>query len=255
MKPNFPLEDIYECGACSGGIAPPFPFSMAFQPIVDIRKQRVFAFEALVRGPDGESAHSVLSRINADNIYAFDQSCRVRAIETSAQLGLIESGAALSINFYPGAVYRPETCIRATLAAAHRVTFPIDRLIFEVTEGEQVLDREHLKHVLEEYRRQRFRSAIDDFGAGYAGLNLLAEFQPDIVKIDLDLVRDIDTRTVARKIVSALVALCRDLGVTVIAEGIETRAEFAVLEAIGVNLFQGYLFAKPGFQHLPNPVF
>lgn len=243
------------CGDCVDGIAPPFPFAMAFQPILDVANHRVFAYEALVRGPNGESAGSVLSRIDAANIYAFDQSCRIRAIETSAQLGLIESGADLSINFYPGAVYRAETCIKATLAAARRVTFPTDRLIFEVTEGEKVVDRAHLRGILEEYRRNRFRSAIDDFGAGYAGLNLLAEFQPDIIKIDLDLVRDIDTKTVARKIVAAVVRLCRDLDIEIIAEGIESRAEFEILQAMGITLFQGFLFAKPGFQSLPKAQF
>lgn len=254
MTPSISTRES-ECGDCAGGVAPPFPFAMAFQPIVDIANRRIFAYEALVRGPGGESAGSVLSRIDATNIYAFDQSCRIRAIETSAQLGLIESGAALSINFYPGAVYRPETCIKATLAAARRVTFPTDRLIFEVTEGERVVDRAHLRGILEEYRRNQFRSAIDDFGAGYAGLNLLAEFQPDIIKIDLDLVRDIDTKIVTRKIVAAVVALCRDLDIEIIAEGIETHAEFEVLQAMGVTLYQGFLFAKPGFQSLPKPQF
>jgi EAL domain-containing protein (putative c-di-GMP-specific phosphodiesterase class I) len=228
---------------------------MAFQPIVDIRDQSIFAFEALVRGPDGQSAASILSQIDSANIYAFDQSCRVRAIETAAQIGLLDMAAGLSINFFPGAVYRPETCIRATLAAAHRVSFPTERLIFEVTEGERVVDRGHLKSILEEYRRNQFRSAIDDFGAGYAGLNLLAEFQPDIIKIDLELVRDIDTKPVGRKIVAAVVGLCRELGIEVIAEGIETRAELAVLEAMGIDLFQGYLFAKPGFKSLPTAQF
>jgi EAL domain-containing protein (putative c-di-GMP-specific phosphodiesterase class I) len=228
---------------------------MAFQPIVSLREQRVFAFEALVRGPGGEGAGSVLSQVNADNIYAFDQSCRVKAIETAAQLGLAETGAALSINFIPGAVYRPETCIRATLAAAGRVGFPRDRLIFEVTEGEKVVDRAHLRGILEEYRRHNFRSAIDDFGAGYAGLNLLAEFQPDIIKIDLELVRDIDTKPVGQKIVAAMVGLCRDLAIEIIAEGVETRGELSALQAMGVDLFQGYLFAKPGFKSLPTPQF
>jgi len=250
-----PPDDTLDCGDCRGGVAPPFPFAMAFQPIVNIRDQTIFAFEALVRGPEGQSASSVLAKVDSRNIYAFDQSCRVRAIETSAQLGLVESGAALSINFFPGAVYRPETCIRATLAAAHRVMFPTDRLVFEVTEGEKIVDRRHLKGILEEYRRNLFRSAIDDFGAGYAGLNLLAEFQPDIIKIDLELVRDIDTKPVGRTIVAAVVKLCRDLNIKVIAEGVETGAELAVLDAMGIDLFQGYLFAKPGFNSLPKPVF
>jgi len=228
---------------------------MAFQPIVDLRTRRIYAFEALIRGPSGEGAGSVLAQVNPQNLYAFDQSCRIRAIETAGQLGLIESGAALSINFLPGAVYKPETCIKATLAAAVRVDFPPELLIFEVTEGEKIVDRDHLRNILEEYRRQRFRSAIDDFGAGYAGLNLLAEFQPDIIKIDMDLVRGIHERPVARKVVLAMVNLARELGIDIIAEGIETQGELAVLVEMGVHLFQGYLFAKPGFQSLPKPVF
>lgn len=243
------------CGDCAGGIAPPFPYEMAFQPIVSLRTRTVFAFEALVRGPAGEGAGSVLSQITPDNIYAFDQSCRVKAIETAAELGLVATGAALSINFIPGAVYQPEACIRATLAAATRVGFPRDRLIFEVTEGEKVVDRAHLRGILEEYRRHNFRSAIDDFGAGYAGLNLLADFQPDIIKIDLELVRDVDTKPVGQKIVAAMVGLCRDLAIEVIAEGVETEAELRTLQAMGIDLFQGYLFAKPGFKTLPEPRF
>ena len=241
------------CGDCAGGISAPFPYEMAFQPIVDLRDRSIFAFEALVRGPAGEGAGSVLAQVTADNMYAFDQSCRVKAIETAEALGLAVSGAALSINFIPGAVYQPAACIKATLAAAKRVGFPRDKLIFEVTEGEKVVDRAHLRGILEEYRRHHFRSAIDDFGAGYAGLNLLAEFQPDIIKIDLELVRDIDTRPVAQKIVAAMVGLCRDLAIEVIAEGVETEAELGVLRAMGIDLFQGFLFAKPGFKSLPVP--
>ena len=243
------------CGDCAGGISAPFPYEMAFQPIVDLRDRSIFAFEALVRGPAGEGAGSVLAQVTADNMYAFDQSCRVKAIETAEALGLAVSGAALSINFIPGAVYQPAACIKATLAAAKRVGFPRDKLIFEVTEGEKVVDRAHLRGILEEYRRHHFRSAIDDFGAGYAGLNLLAEFQPDIIKIDLELVRDIDTRPVAQKIVAAMVGLCRDLAIEVIAEGVETEAELGVLRAMGIDLFQGFLFARPGFKSLPVPSF
>lgn len=243
------------CGACADGIKQPFAFEMAFQPIVDLARNSLFAFEALVRGPNGEGAGSVLSRLDANNLYAFDQSCRIKAIETASEIGLVGTGASLSINFIPGAVYRPETCIRATMAAARRVSFPTSQLIFEVTEGEKVADRAHLRGILEEYRRQGFRSAIDDFGAGYAGLNLLAEFQPDIIKVDMELVRDIDRRPTARKIVDAIVRLSQDLGITILAEGVESRAELAVLRAMGIDLLQGYLFAKPGFRTLPVPQF
>jgi EAL domain-containing protein (putative c-di-GMP-specific phosphodiesterase class I) len=250
-----PDKAVTGCEACADGIRQPFAFEMAFQPIVDLAHNRIFAFEALVRGPNGEGAGSVLSRVDATNLYAFDQSCRIRAIETASEIGLVATGAALSINFIPGAVYRPETCIRATMAAARRVSFPTAQLIFEVTEGEKVADRSHLRGILEEYRRQGFRSAIDDFGAGYAGLNLLAEFQPDIIKVDMELVRDIDRRPTARRIVEAVARLGQDLGIAVLAEGIESRAELAVLRAMGIDLLQGYLFAKPGFRTLPMPQF
>ena len=141
------------------------------------------------------------------------------------------------------------------MAAARRVSFPTSQLIFEVTEGEKVADRAHLRGILEEYRRQGFRSAIEAFGAGYAGLNLLAEFQPDIIKVDMELVRDIDRRPTARRIVEAVARLGQDLGIAVLAEGIESRAELAALRAMGIDLLQGYLFARPGFRTLPMPQF
>lgn len=226
---------------------------MAFQPIIDIGTGRVYAYEALVRGPNGESAGQILAQVNDDNRYSFDQSCRVKAIELAAKLGLPATGAHLSINFLPNAVYQPAACIRATVEAAQRVDFPLDRLIFEVTEGEKVKDRAHLASIVTEYRRRGLRTAIDDFGAGYAGLNLLAEFQPDLLKIDMDLTRDIDKSRVKQVIVGSIVSVCRQLDLTVIAEGIETGDELKTLTGLGITLFQGYLFAKPAFEALPVP--
>ena len=103
-----------------------------------------------------------------------------------------------------------------------------------------------------EYKRIGFMTAIDDFGAGFAGLNLLADFQPDIVKLDMALTRGIDSDRVRRAIVSGIVRLCDELGIRVIAEGIETPAECLTLRDEGVTLFQGYLFARPGFEDLPK---
>ena len=93
-----------------------------------------------------------------------------------------------------------------------------------------------------------FRTAIDDFGAGYAGLNLLAEFQPDIIKIDMDLVRDINSNKAKQAIVSGIVFICKQLNIKVLAEGIETKAERDFLLNTGISLLQGYLFCKPAFQ-------
>lgn len=243
------------CGACRDGHAFDIEFSMAFQPIVDLRSKGIFAYEALVRGPNGEPAASILARVDDRNRYGFDQACRVRAVELAAALGLPATGAGLSINFSPGAVYHPETCLRPTLRAAERLRFPLDRLIFEVTEGERVGDPAHLVSIIEAYRRHGFRTAIDDFGAGYAGLNLLAEFQPDLIKIDMELTRGIDSRPVARTIVAAVVEACRRLDIAVVAEGIETAAEARTVQELGIPLMQGFLFARPGFEELPAPAF
>lgn len=240
------------CGACSEGIAPPFPFTMAFQPVVDLAAGRVYAYEALVRGPEGQSAASVLGQVTVANRYAFDQSCRIKAITLASELGLLGSDANLSINFLPGAMYRPENCIRATLAAARRYGVPQDRLIFELTENEEITDYDHLGRIFDVYRAQRFRTALDDFGAGYSGLSLLAQFRPDVVKIDMALIRGLDSDARRATIVRGMVEICRELGTQVVAEGVETAAELAALREIGVSLFQGFLFAKPGFQQLPQ---
>ena len=251
---NYISERLVEndvCGACAEGISAPFPFTMAFQPVVDLTNSCVYAYEALVRGPAGESAASVLSQVTTHNRYAFDQSCRMKAIELASRLGLGRSGTALSINFIPGAMYRPENCVRATLAAARRHRFPVNRLIFELTENEEITDYNHLESIFRVYRSNKFRTALDDFGTGYSGLSLLARFHPDVVKIDMSLIRGIDTETRRHAIVGGIVQICRTLSVNIVAEGVETRRELASLRDLGISLFQGYLFAKPGFEALP----
>jgi EAL domain-containing protein (putative c-di-GMP-specific phosphodiesterase class I) len=239
------------CSGCRNGIGAPFDFSMAFQPIVDLAAGRIYAYEALVRGPQGQPAQSVLSKVTVENRYSFDQSCRVRAIDLASRLGVQGTGASLSINFIPGAMYNPESCVRATLAVARRCALPLDRLIFELTEQEEVTDFDHLGRIFETYRSHQFRTAIDDFGTGYSSLQLLADFRPDTIKIDMSLVRGIGADSRREAIVRALTGLARDLAVAVVAEGVETRAELDALRTAGIKLFQGYFFAKPAFERLP----
>ena len=241
------------CQGCRDGGSFTLPFSMAFQPIVDVVTGTTFAHEALVRGPNGEGAHTVLSVVDGTNRYAFDQQCRVKAIETAARLGLTDDGACLSINFMPNAVYEPRACIRLTLDAANRTGFPPDRIIFEFTETER-LDTAHLLNILKTYKAIGFKTAIDDFGAGYAGLQLLAQFQPDIVKIDMELVRGIDADRIKRSILRHTMRLLEELAITPLCEGVETTGELAALQDLGVRLVQGYLLAKPSFESFVTPV-
>ncbi len=249
-----PSDDLASprCTACAtrGKSAFRTAFTMAFQPIYDTDTGAIFAHEALLRGPDGASAGTILDQVTAENRYSFDQSCRVKAIELAARLGMTES---LSINFMPNAVYNPDHCIQATLWAADRHDFPIENIVFEFTEGELVRDVEHLKNIVARYKARGFRTALDDFGAGFAGLSLLAEVQPDIIKIDMALVRGIDADPVRREIVGSIKGLCDRLGIATIAEGIETEGELAVLTDLGITLIQGYLLARPQFEALADP--
>lgn len=235
------------CEGCTGSPELNFSFEYAYQPIVDLRDHSIFAHEALVRGPNGEGAFSVLNQVTDQNRYRFDQSCRVRAIAGAAQLGMAER---LSINFLPNAVYRPELCIRSTLGAARLHNFPIENLIFETLETEHVDNHAHLQNILREYREFGFMTAIDDFGAGYSGLSLLANFQPDLIKLDMDLIRNIHRDRPRQAIVRGIVSMCMELGVTVIAEGIEQAEERDFLADCGIFLMQGYWFAKPAFKAL-----
>ena len=239
------------CRECRSGEGLGFDFSMAFQPIVDVETGSVFAYEALVRGAEGQPALSVLDRVTDANRYAFDQRCRVKAIEVAVRAGLMATPARLSINFLPNAVYSPEACIQLTLATAAAERLPLDRIIFEFTENEKMVDPDHVANIVAAYRRMGFSTAIDDFGAGYSGLNLLASFQPDLIKLDMALIRGLDGSARRRTIVGALVTMGAQLGVCVIAEGIETPEELSALRQIGVRYVQGYLFARPGFECLP----
>lgn len=236
------------CSNCADEVGLEFDFTMAFQPIVNCADQTIFGYEALVRGLNNESAYSVISRVNDDNRYTFDQLCRVKAIALAAQLDI---RSILSINFLPNAIYRPELCIRTTLEAARTYNFPIEKIMFEFTEVEKIEDSNHIKRIVEYYQSLGFKTATDDFGSGHSGLNLLADFQTDIIKLDMALVRNIHEDNVRQSIVINCLNMFRDLGITPLAEGIETIEEFVWLRDAGVELMQGYLLARPGFESLP----
>ncbi len=239
-----------KCKGCHDGAEGfDIPFSMAFQPIVNVDTNKTFAHEALVRGQQGEGAWHVLSQVRPDNRYAFDQQCRVKAIELASKLFDRTGDTKLSINFMPNAVYEPRACIRLTLATAMQTGFPANRIIFEFTENEE-LDIDHVLNILRTYRTLGFKTAIDDFGAGHSGLGLLSHFQPDIVKLDMGLIRGIDQDRVRRTIVKHTLAMLSDLSITPICEGVETHGELSALRDLGVELMQGYALARPSFEAL-----
>lgn len=229
------------------GTALPVDFSFAYQPIVDVESGGVHAYEALVRGRAGEGAASVLRQIPADLLYRFDAAARARAIEIAARLGL---KTRLSLNFLPRSLDSLPQALDLTLEAARAAGLPPEHLILEATEDEAIHDAARFAAQVNAYRAQGIRFAIDDFGSGYSGLNLLAEFQPDLVKLDMQLVRDIQGKGPRQAIVRAVIQACEDLGIDVIAEGIETEAEYLWLRRAGVSLYQGFYFGRPAFEAL-----
>lgn len=240
-----------KCLGCHESFELPFKFKMAFQPIVDVTARRIWGYEALVRGANGESAYSILSQVTEETRYRFDQAARVMAIETAGKL-FAGDGIRLSINFMPNAVYEPSACIQKSLAAAQRANFPHENLMFEFTENERMVDIGHVQKIVAAYRKLGFITALDDFGAGYAGLGLLAQLQPDLIKIDMELLRDIHVSHAKQAIVAGLVHIANALNIVVLAEGVENEAELTVLRAAGITLFQGYHFANPELMSLPR---
>ena len=240
------------CSNCADSNELDFDFTMAFQPIVNCQSNTIYGYEALVRGLNNESAYSIISRVNDNNRYTFDQLCRIKAIALASKLGI---DSMLSINFLPNAIYKPERCIRTTLEAAQKYNFPTINIMFEFTEVEKIEDASHVKRVVDYYQKLGFKTAVDDFGSGYSGLNLLADFQTDIIKLDMALIRDIDQDKKRQAIVRNCLNMFKELNITALAEGIETVDEFHWLKNAGIELMQGYLFAKPGFECLPEVSF
>jgi EAL domain-containing protein (putative c-di-GMP-specific phosphodiesterase class I) len=242
-SPEFPLTD-----GPSTPEAPLPEISFAFQPIVDTRARRVVAFEALVRGPHNQTAASVFEQVSAVDLPRFDQVCRVKAVALVHRLGL---GRNLNLNIIPNGAMTPEESIQSTVEAANRANLPLDCVVLEFAEGQVIEDRTRFAEIVQLYRGMGFKLAIDDFGAGYSGLNLLADFQPDQIKLDKELIKDIASRGPRQVIVRALIQVCKDLGIDLVAEGVETNQEFQWLASEGIWLFQGYLFARPGFECFP----
>jgi len=225
---------------------------MAFQPIVNAVEHSVYGYEALVRGVRGEPAPSILALVNEANKYGFDQACRVTAIRNASHLGLT---SRLHINFLPNAVFPTPAHIQMTLDTAEACGVPCTSITFEIVEGEMIQDIKRVQDMFAQYAALGFLTALDDFGKGYSGLSLLSEIQPDIVKLDMNLIKGIDGDRVRQSIVRGFASVCNELQILIVAEGVETTDESLRLLDEGIPVQQGYLFARPGFEALPLPVF
>jgi EAL domain-containing protein (putative c-di-GMP-specific phosphodiesterase class I)/CheY-like chemotaxis protein len=214
---------------------------MAFQPIVDWRNRRIIAFEALVRTNEPTLPHPGVLFAVAERL---DRVHEVgRTIRNAITKAMIEHPcpAEVFINLHPSD-FLDETLFSADSSL---VAFS-SRIVLEVTERAALDEKAGIARRVGRLRELGYRIAIDDLGAGYAGLSYFTQLNPDVVKIDMSLIRDIHKDGIKQKLVGSLTRLCRELGMRVVAEGIETAEERDACVELGCDLFQGYLFAKPG---------
>lgn len=219
-----------------------------FQPIVEAgNPSSVFAYECLARGKsaDGEVISPVIMfdiAAKADLLFNLDRACRMSAIEGCVKFGLKEN---IFINFTPGTIYNPEYCLQTTMRAINKAGISPEQIIFEVVETEKITNVEHLLSILEYYRKNGFKVALDDLGAGYSSLNLLTRLKPDFVKIDMELIRNVDSDPYKAVITENLINMARELGTRTITEGVETLEEWNWVRNKGADYVQGFLFARP----------
>lgn len=220
----------------------PGAFGMVFQPVADLASGKVVGVEALAR-------FAREPRRPPDEWFAeASQVGREVELEVAAVVSALGQLHLLPDETYMAVNVGPTTAVSEALAdvLSHH---PGERVVLELTEHVQVDDYEVLLSALARLRGRGVRVAVDDTGAGYAGLQRLLRVRPDVVKLDTALTRSIDTDPVRRSLASAITTFGGEIGAAVIAEGVETAAELAALRHTGITLGQGYLLARPA--HLP----
>lgn len=214
---------------------------MAYQPIVDWSSRSVAAYEALMRMEEPTLPHPGALLLVAQRLDRMNEVGRAVRAAVARDLTAHPRTQDTFVNLHPVDL-KDET-----LYAADGPLAPFAaRIVLEITECEALDKVVDVVACTARLRKLGFRIAIDDLGSGYSGLSYFAQLTPDVAKIDISLVRGIDADAVKQKLVGSLVALCTDLGVIVLAEGVETPAEKDTLIELGCNLLQGYLFARPG---------
>lgn len=218
-----------------------------FQPIIQGLTGEIYGYEALSRGimSDGSlmSPEVLFKSAKAlDLMFFLDRVCREASLRAAAQHGITQK---LFINFVPTAIYEPELCLQSTAKVMNDVHIREEQVVFEVVETELVEDFAHLNRILDYYRNKGYSTALDDIGSGYSNIDALMKLKPDYMKIDMDIVRDIHTNVENQHKLDAFISSGKEIGLTILAEGVETQEEFEFLKQKGVDLFQGYLFGKP----------
>jgi EAL domain-containing protein (putative c-di-GMP-specific phosphodiesterase class I) len=227
------------------GVLADAEFWSVYQPIVSLRDRATVAHEALLRGVvDGREVGGgdlFFVAEQAGWLHRLDRIGRESAV-TGAMPWLADDD--LFVNFNPLSIYRPQVCLASTERVVHETGIEPARLVFEVVESHAIADRGHLVSILDHYRSLGWRVALDDVGAGWSSLALLAAVRPEVVKLKKALVQELPDDG-ARTVLKAVTDLAHSLGAVVVAEGVETERLADEVTALGADLGQGWLFGRP----------
>ena len=213
---------------------------MAYQPIVEASTGALFAYEALLRSNEPALPNPEAILDAAEKLGRLEDVGRAVRKKAPEPIESAPPPALLFVNLH--ATDLEDETLGAPTSA---LTAIAPRVVFEITERAALPDAKDVRRAVARLREQGFRIAIDDLGAGYAGLTTFATLEPEFVKLDMSLVRSIHTSSVKQKLVGSMRKLCSDMGIAVVAEGIELTEERDVIVELGCELLQGYLFARP----------
>ncbi|MBV7403172.1 diguanylate phosphodiesterase [Enterobacter sp. ENT03] len=223
--------------------------SFAFQPIIDPLARKIVSVEALLRTPDGAGPEAWFADKHGDDIYLADLNSKNVAFAMASGLNLFEQ--SLAVNLLPMTLVKIPDAVEVLLAGIRASGLVPEQIIVEFTEGEVISGFDAFTGAVRQLKAAGISVAIDHFGAGFAGLQLLTQFQPDRIKINRELIKDVHMSGPRQAVIQAIIKCCHSLEIAVSAVGVEKAEEWMWLESAGISQFQGYLFAHPGIDAIP----
>ncbi len=222
---------------------------LAMQPVLSWTKRKVFAYEALLRTDEPTLRNPIDFLDAAERLGRTAELGRFIRARIAERLPELPEGVNMFVNLTPADLVDEGLC-----GGTDPLTPSASRIVLEVTERAALDQVKGLGEGVRRLRQLGYRIALDDLGAGYAGLSSFALLEPEIVKVDMSLIRGINDSAMKQKLFRSFTTLCRDLETDIVAEGVETVGERDCLNGLGGDLYQGYLFARPG-RGFPLPAY
>ena len=222
-------------------------FVSYLQPIISLNSNELYGYESLLRTKDPHTNLSpgklfdVATKTGLHSL--LDQRAREEAVK--ARVGKVPAGTKSFINFLPSTIYNPDFCLQHTFKIVEKYQVNPEDLVFEVVETEKIEDVNHLKKVLDRYKKEGMKVALDDVGSGFSTLDMLELLRPDYVKIDRSYISNCDQNQGKIDFLKEANDRAHALGIITLAEGKERIEEAQVCASLGYDLGQGYLFGKP----------